>query len=385
MKKGFTLIELLAVIVILAVIALIATPIILNIIEDSRRQAIKSSAGLYIDGLVKQIAAKNMLTEFSPVSCNISNGNITCDGTSVEYNVNGKKPTSGTISFSNGIVSGYTLYFDDYAVTKDSNGVSITDGSGPTEIFNGTFVAATQSDTHKGIVYLNPTDLSATCNAELAALNTNQYGEYVGVKEGCMKFYIYDDTGSDYTMILDHCTSVEVPYDLSYGPGNTVKNQLATDTAGWVGNPDLISVQAVAHIIGADTAIGWNVNKNYVYTKNYSTGTYDVSSLDKDTEVTDIYLDGSGTTYDGWVTAVASVSNKSRYAWLFDNLDNCEYSGCNVEGAQTYGYWTKDATTGDSQKAWRIINKGQIEAYYKNNSGVYSVRPVIALSKSLIN
>ena len=35
--KGFTLIELLAVIVILAVIALIATPIILGIVEDARR------------------------------------------------------------------------------------------------------------------------------------------------------------------------------------------------------------------------------------------------------------------------------------------------------------------------------------------------------------
>ena len=33
-KKGFTLIELLAVIVILAIIALIATPIILGIIND---------------------------------------------------------------------------------------------------------------------------------------------------------------------------------------------------------------------------------------------------------------------------------------------------------------------------------------------------------------
>ena len=33
-KKGFTLIELLAVIVILAVIALIATPMILNVIEN---------------------------------------------------------------------------------------------------------------------------------------------------------------------------------------------------------------------------------------------------------------------------------------------------------------------------------------------------------------
>ena len=37
MKKGFTLIELLAVIVILAIIALIATPIVLNIVENAQR------------------------------------------------------------------------------------------------------------------------------------------------------------------------------------------------------------------------------------------------------------------------------------------------------------------------------------------------------------
>ncbi|MDD3187228.1 MAG: prepilin-type N-terminal cleavage/methylation domain-containing protein [Bacilli bacterium] len=39
MKKGFTLIELLAVIVILAIIAVITTPIILNVIEDSKEKA----------------------------------------------------------------------------------------------------------------------------------------------------------------------------------------------------------------------------------------------------------------------------------------------------------------------------------------------------------
>ena len=44
MKKGFTLIELLAVIIILAIIALIATPIILNVIEDARKSAGKSEA-----------------------------------------------------------------------------------------------------------------------------------------------------------------------------------------------------------------------------------------------------------------------------------------------------------------------------------------------------
>ena len=43
-KKGFTLIELLAVIVILAIIALIATPIILNIVEKARKSAFENTA-----------------------------------------------------------------------------------------------------------------------------------------------------------------------------------------------------------------------------------------------------------------------------------------------------------------------------------------------------
>ena len=43
-SKGFTLIELLAVIVILAIIALIATPIVLGIIEDANRGASERSA-----------------------------------------------------------------------------------------------------------------------------------------------------------------------------------------------------------------------------------------------------------------------------------------------------------------------------------------------------
>ena len=42
-KKGFTLIELLAVIVILAIIAAIAVPAVLNIVEDSKREAFKAS------------------------------------------------------------------------------------------------------------------------------------------------------------------------------------------------------------------------------------------------------------------------------------------------------------------------------------------------------
>ena len=47
-NKGFTLIELLAVIVILAIIALIATPIILGIINDARESAKERSAELVV-------------------------------------------------------------------------------------------------------------------------------------------------------------------------------------------------------------------------------------------------------------------------------------------------------------------------------------------------
>ena len=55
-NKGFTLIELLAVIVILAIIALIATPIVLGIIEDSKMNANKVSAQYMVDAVEKAYA-----------------------------------------------------------------------------------------------------------------------------------------------------------------------------------------------------------------------------------------------------------------------------------------------------------------------------------------
>lgn len=55
MKKGFTLVELLAVIVILAIIALIATPIILNIIKDSKEEANQRSVEMYAEALKEAI------------------------------------------------------------------------------------------------------------------------------------------------------------------------------------------------------------------------------------------------------------------------------------------------------------------------------------------
>ena len=62
-KKGFTLIELLAVIVVLAIIALIATPIVLNLINKAKEGAAKSSATAYVkaveNGVVQELLNSN--------------------------------------------------------------------------------------------------------------------------------------------------------------------------------------------------------------------------------------------------------------------------------------------------------------------------------------
>ena len=69
-KSGFTLIELLAVIVILAVILVIAIPRILNVIETSKKDSIKSSARMIINSAEK----KNMIDKV-----NGSTEEVTCD------------------------------------------------------------------------------------------------------------------------------------------------------------------------------------------------------------------------------------------------------------------------------------------------------------------
>ena len=58
--KGFTLIELLAVIIILAIVALIATPIVLDIIDDARISAGRSEANMILGGINNYCASEEM-------------------------------------------------------------------------------------------------------------------------------------------------------------------------------------------------------------------------------------------------------------------------------------------------------------------------------------
>ena len=112
-KKGFTLIELLAVIVILAVIALIATPIILGVIDKAKQGSAEQSANGYINAIENQVVVSQLKNE-----------NVIVDGVhSVEeldklaVEVKGKKPDKGNVVIEKGIVTNYTLGIGEYVVT----------------------------------------------------------------------------------------------------------------------------------------------------------------------------------------------------------------------------------------------------------------------------
>ena len=59
-KNGFTLIELLAVIIILAIVALIATPIILNVVDDAKKSAGLSESNMIYSGINNYCATEDV-------------------------------------------------------------------------------------------------------------------------------------------------------------------------------------------------------------------------------------------------------------------------------------------------------------------------------------
>ena len=95
MKNGFTLIELLAVIVILAIIGLITTPKVLDMIEKSKEDKAIDSTYVYIEALEKQ----NIMAIFDKKYNLYLEGEYQVD--KIKVQVKGEQPTSGTLKINN--------------------------------------------------------------------------------------------------------------------------------------------------------------------------------------------------------------------------------------------------------------------------------------------
>ena len=367
-KKGFTLIELLAVIVILAVITLIATPMILGVIEKAKKGGAESSALGYIDAVEKTVATNMLDTN----KTNIEDG-VYEVSTLTDVKVKGEQPTEDSwVKIEKGQVTECSLKIGEYVINCNGdttkNGEITTKPDGEVVKTGPTKVEATSTDTHKGIIYLDPTDLTKTCN-ESNSVSTTE------TKTGCMKWYIYSEDESNYTMILDHNTTARIKWNddnknVAYESSNlyAVVEDLKT-TSGWVLNPRLVTAEEVNTITGKT---GWA-----------NTGSW--------------YL------FETLTQTRADFSNtRSKYNWLYNNLYQCKTDttdfGCTIEdnniyvgygnasSGNVYGYWTSTTygNAGSGSIIWNISRDGVLRNNSANDEYARGIRPVITISKSVI-
>ncbi len=421
-NKGFTLIELLAVIVILAVIALIAVPQILNILSSARKSAAESSAlsiAKSADKYVQDFMMKNyggfpeetVTFECSKEGCKLQTELTDYNITKLEQlGFQGAKPTGGTVTITEGgnKVTASNLEINGYYCNYDGE-KSWCETEYIEPKFGGTVIKKEEFSS-KGIVggyegvlaiiYLDPTDLTKECNEKNSVSIT-------GTNTGCMKWYVYKDDGTNYTMISDHNITDTIAWNSTDGESTTnyngpkeVLNALSTATSNW-------SEKLVAP---TPYTASWTYSgTSHTYTINYSTygnkarlisaeEVAEITGASKTTENNGIgwtlsdkwfYLDGAESEDEIWQTPVGSSSKKSKYAWLFNNTEDCTYYGCNVAQSGNSGYWTSSASASYSAGAWYVDYYGTLD--YSNadlydslvfDAYYYGVRPVITVNKS---
>ena len=404
-KKGFTLIELLAIIVILAIIAVITVPIILNIIDKAKAGAVESSAQGYKDAVNKYYVTKLA----SNPNYALEDGRYTVSQLrSMGVSISGEEPTNGSwVTTERNAITNGCLEFDGYKVTVTNGEVGHAEKGGcGASNFGGTYVAPVAGDTHKGIVYMDPTDLSATCNAD-SAVST------VGTKSGCMKFYIYDNTsknGYSY-MILDHSTSPSVKW---YGAAQSAANgpkealyQLYEDTKTWDAVDSMDSSE--------NYSVQWtdSSSRSYTidYTKHYTldNNTYTLvngatkARLIEAEEISTLYGNSgtwtlSSTKYyfgsgneTGWASQNSTQQAKQQsYAWLFDWMTGDgggsaskggSHSDTVSSGTANSGYWTASPQT-SGNSAWIVSYAGGVNFDSTDQAVNRGIRPVVRLANS---
>ena len=329
-NKGFTLVELLAVIVILALIALIATPIILNVINDAKKQAAKDSAYGYMDAVEKYIVSSELEDK------SIQDGTYRVEELNKKISVKGSTPDNGNIEIKNSSVKSYDIGIDGYVVRN-----------GKVEK-----VSTTKSFKNGTAVYYNP-ETETKCKSSEAVSTT-------GKNSGCMKWYVFNDKEGNATVnvILDHNTTANVAWNStrSNSEMKEVKKALENDTKDWKNTARLITANEIAKITEHPT--------------------FDASRENQDR----FCLDTNKPDTANWC---AKTKGTSKYTWLFDYTSVCTDYGCNISDSSNWGYWTSIPYKDNTINVWVVNSYGSLTLDYVTRT-VVGIRPVITISKSNI-
>ncbi len=374
MKKGFTLIELLAVIVILAIIALIATPIVLNIISDTKESASLRSAEFYLDAVEFSVA--NLTLDNNNIEDGtygiLENGNIcleydeddNCIDT-LEVKVKGEKPNSGTITITNGEIGNVDILLNNDRIVTNSEG---------------------------NVIYFPCTLISGD-------KNTNGSKYECEVKPGVKyNFYVLSQNSDGTTnLILDrnvyyNGTTGESGLTDENNKGLVAWNSSRTNTVGpltamtylYNATKDWINIPALNYTYEDKTFQGTTkedrsyisfISIDGIATITPLSGNVIVIGSEKSPLKARMPTSGNSTKIE-----VAQFNNNNGY--LYENLDggSWQYGEStkptnNISGI--YGYWTLSSYGVSGGNAWNVRYSGVVYHNEADNGSYSGVRPVI--------
>ena len=382
-RKGFTLIELLAVIVILAIIALIATPIVLDIIEDSKNSSIKRSIELYADAVENSVAKAQLNGNVLPSGkyTTTDGKTLTQGNTTIKVDYDGAKTVCDVYISNEGTVSLKRCNVSD----KD---VEYTYGNKIYE--NG------------DVVYFDVTTGKTCDNYTEENSNTGYNGiNGTGNQNGCLKFYAFNDSGEDtVSLILDHNTTSAVAWNNTYtddsgskinakGP-KEVLDQLRMDTLLWQGTitPSNYTMDQTGETSNAKYTIDYSEYKARLITAQEVATITGNTAWDEKTANNNYYFDSKTATRSD--TCKDGNTSGCQYGWLYDRTSTyCTDYGClnnaDSSGADMAGYWTTSSSAFLAGNAW-LVSLDNVSDYYVDFvcCSSYGVRPVIEVLKSLL-
>lgn len=344
-SQGFTLMELLGVIIILAVIALIATPLVMRVINNSKKQAAENTGQSIIEAGKQKATAEDIKTSSPPFQYNEKSG----------LPLNGKKPTKFNLILNEKMDSQLQAWVNGFCVTKEfSDKTPSVDESKKSEsecMSGGGSVSKKYANGE--VIYFNP-ETNKKCSASEAKSTT-------GTKTGCMKWHAFNDSESSSTVniILDHNTTAKVAWNSSGSNAqmNEIKTALTSDTKTWNSSlkPRLIEANEIAAITG-NTGFDANVagKDNWFY---FETNKQNDPTI---------------------------AQGKAKYKWLFNYTQGCTSWGCDVNDDSTMGYWTSSPILSVANNAWYVRYAGRLYYSEVKNNNYYGLRPVISISKSVL-
>ena len=326
-KKGFTLIELLAIIVILAIIAVITVPIILNIIENSKKGAATDSAYGFKDAVNKAYVTK--LSGDSDYS--IADDTYTVEElkTQIGLSLSGKEPGSNSwVTIEKNNVSEGCLQYDEFKV-------EFTDGK--------------VSNTEKGecafvsLIHYTDSDNSGTINL----------GDYVTIGED--EFYVIAEPSNGKVKLLAR-------YNLNSSYRQESSNNYVTTEY-------------------SSTNYWWD-NTNSVVKNDYTKDTYDLSYIyrNKDNNETDNNLKEYINNYKDYLESLGTNIEDARLM----SYEEARGTGCSgLEGscptwAANQAYWL-GSVSNHCDVRFVAYNGGVHGDTYILSLGV---RPVVIISES---